>query len=297
MDQEKLLKNSREYFRNSSSLTVKIGCELEFFLLGASTSEVENFIVELQQKNWQVEKERGETQIEIKTDFTADLEALCVELEEKKSFVKNLAAEKNLIASFAAQPFLDDCGSALQFNISLHDANDKNIFATNEKTLQNSINSLLGYTNQMLIFFAPKKEDYLRFGCELNRKIFQKGKFPAPVNLSFGNNNRTCAIRIKKTESGKRLEYRVAAADADPWLCISALLLALSKKSNEEFTPTFGNAFEEKFSLKNLCQSLKEAEIEFWRDGNFIRDFLNPLLCGDEAAPNHPDISVQAGIE
>ena len=274
----KILKNSWEYFCNSSSLVPKIGCELEFFLLGASADEVLNFIAELQQKNWQVEKERGATQIEIKTDFTADLEALCIELEEKKTFIKNLAAEKNLIASFAAQPFLDDCGSALQFNISLHDSSDKNVFATDEKILQNSINSLLVFTNQMLIFFAPKKEDYLRFSRELNRKIFQKGKFPAPVNLSFGNNNRTCAIRIKKTESGKRLEYRVACADANPWLCISALLLALSKKSNEEFMPTFGNAFEEKFQLKNLCQSLEEAEEEFRKDENFIRDFLDPRL-------------------
>jgi len=278
MINSEILKNSWEYFCNSNSLVPKIGCELEFFLLGASTDEVLNFIAELQQKNWQVEKERGATQIEIKTDFTADLEALCIELEEKKTFIKNLAAEKNLIASFAAQPFLDDCGSALQFNISLHDSGDKNVFATDEKILQNSINSLLGFTNQMLIFFAPKKEDYLRFSHELNRKIFQKGKFPAPVNLSFGNNNRTCAIRIKKTESGKRLEYRVACADANPRLCISALLLALSKKSNEEFTPTFGNAFEEKFQLKNLCQSLEEAEEEFRKDENFIRDFLDSRL-------------------
>ncbi len=278
MINSEILKNSWEYFCNSNSLIPKIGCELEFFLLRASADEVLNFIAELQQKNWQVEKERGATQIEIKTDFTADLEALCIELEEKKTFIKNLAAEKNLIASFAAQPFLDDCGSALQFNISLHDSSDKNVFATDEKILQNSINSLLGFTNQMLIFFAPRKEDYLRFSRELNRKIFQKGKFPAPVNLSFGNNNRTCAIRIKKTESGKRLEYRIACADANPQLCISALLLALSKKSNEEFMPTFGNAFEEKFQLKNLCQSLEEAEDMFRKDENFIRDFLDPRL-------------------
>ena len=278
MINSEILKNSWEYFCNSNSLIPKIGCELEFFLLEASADEVLNFIAELQQKNWQVEKERGATQIEIKTDFTADLEALCIELEEKKTFIKNLAAEKNLITSFAAQPFLDDCGSALQFNISLHDSGDKNVFATDEKILQNSINSLLGFTNQMLIFFAPRKEDYLRFSRELNRKIFQKGKFPAPVNLSFGNNNRTCAIRIKKTESGKRLEYRLACADANPQLCISALLLALSKKSNEEFMPTFGNAFEEKFQLKNLCQSLEEAEEEFRKDENFIRDFLDPRL-------------------
>ena len=43
-----------------------------------------------------------------------------------KLMAKTLAEERNLIVSFAAQQFLDDCGSALQFNISLHDVDDKN---------------------------------------------------------------------------------------------------------------------------------------------------------------------------
>ena len=46
--------------------------------------------------------------------------------------------------------------------------------------------------------------------------------------------------------------------------------------------PTFGNAFEEKFQLKNLCQSLEEAEEEFRKDENFIRDFLDPRLRKNE---------------
>ncbi|MBU6140205.1 MAG: hypothetical protein KGP29_01425 [Proteobacteria bacterium] len=275
MDKKKFLKSSCEYYRNSNSLIVKVGCELEFFLLGANNSQVDEFIAELQNKDWQVERERGASQIEIKTDFTADLEALCIELEEKKKFVRNLATEKKLIASFAAQPFLDDCGSALQFNISLHNSDDENIFLTDEKILQNSIDSLLNFTNQMMIFLAPKKEDYLRFSREINQKLFQKGKFTAPINLSFGNDNRTCAIRIKKTKTGKRLEYRVASADADPWLCISAIILALTQKSPNKFTPIFGNSFEEKFLLKEIIQSLEEAEKEFQKEENFIQKFFS----------------------
>lgn len=274
MDQKKLLENSLKYFRDSSLLIPKIGCELEFFLLGANENDVDDFIAELAEKNWQVEKERGITQIEVKTDFTDDLKALCRELESKKNFIKNLAAEKKLIASFAAQPFPDDCGNALQFNISLHDTEDKNLFADNKKILQDSVNSLLAATNQMLVLLAPKTEDYLRFNRELNHKLFQKGKFTAPINLSYGNDNRTCAIRIKKTKTGKRLEYRVAAADADPWLCISALIFALTQKSKTEFTAIFGNAFEEKFSLQQLCQNLEEAKKEFEKEGNFIREFI-----------------------
>lgn len=277
MDQKEFLKNSLRVFQNSNSAIVKIGCELEFFLLTKNQDEVDDFIAELTQKNWLVEKERGAAQIEVKTDFTDDLEALCFELEDKKNFIKNLAAKKNLAATFAAQPFADDCGNALQFNISLHDQTGENLFNQNEQLLLDSINSLLAATKQMMIFFAPKAEDYLRFSRELNQKLFRQGKFIAPTNLSFGNNNRTCAIRIAKGESGKRLEYRLGAADADPRLCISALLVALSKKSEKKFTPIFGNAFEDQFALEDLCQSLEEAREEFKKSPLF-----NFFLAGRE---------------
>lgn len=260
MGKEQLLKNSYEYFQNSSSLIPKIGCELEFFLLTENVSDVDDFIAALKDKNWQVEKERGATQIEVKTNFTADLEALCLELEEKKQFIQKLAEEKNLSASFASQPFSDDCGSSLQFNISLHDDEDNNLFSDDEDLLKNCITSLLSHTKKMMIFLAPKEEDYLRFSRELNQNLFKKGKFTAPINLSYGNDNRSCAIRIAKAKTGKRLEYRVAAADADPWLCISSLLVTLIQKSDQDFSPTFGNAFDEQFKIQNLCQTLDEAK-------------------------------------
>ena len=111
---------------------------------------------------YQIEKEQGASQIEVKTVFTPDLSSLCEELEGAKNFIKNLATQKKLIASFAAQPFIDDCGSALQFNISLHE-NDKNIFELDENILKNVAENLLKMTNQMMIFLAPKEEYYARF--------------------------------------------------------------------------------------------------------------------------------------
>ncbi len=260
MDPKEFLKNSQIHFRNSSSAIIKIGCELEFFLLTKNQNEVDQFVSDLVNSGLKAERERGATQIEIKTNFTDDLAALCEELELAKQTIKNLAKGKNLEATFASQPFENDCGSALQFNISLHDQSNKNLFSEKPEILQSAINSLLASTNQMMIFLAPKAEDYQRFDRELNHKLFKNGKFTAPVNLSFGADNRSCAIRIAKGESGKRLEYRIAAADANPRLCISALLLALSQKTDLEFTPTFGNAFDEKFTLKTFCKNLEEAQ-------------------------------------
>jgi glutamine synthetase len=282
-NKEQILKKSLEFFKNSNSLIPKIGCELEFFLLegksAASLKKVDDFILELQ-KSYQVQKERGESQIEIKTDFTANLYELCREIEDCKKHIQSLALKRDLSASFSAQPFLDDCGNALQFNISLHDENDKNLFLSDEDLIKSCANSLLSATDFMMIFLARDDEDYKRFSPELNLKLFKKGKFTAPINLSFGGDNRTCAIRVPKagSQNGKRLEYRIASAGADPFLSIAAILISLTRKSEQRFAQIFGNAFDENYELENFCQNLDEAKQRFFCQENFIRRKFEEFL-------------------
>jgi glutamine synthetase len=297
-NKKNILKKSQEFFQNSSLHHLKIGVELEFFLCEENLGRLEDegliaqFILELEEKLkeqfsffYKVEKEQGAAQIEIKTVFTQDLEKLADELETAKKFIKNFAKEKKLIANFAAQPFADDCGSALQFNISLHDENDENIFENDENILGNIAAGLLELTNSMMIFLAPKTEDYARFSFTTNYNLFKKGKFTAPINLSLGNDNRTCAIRIVATKKDqknptykKRLEYRIAAADADSHLSIAAIIVGISHgiKNNLQpeksgFTTIFGNAFDEQYKLKTFCKNLEEAE-KFFAEGNLIKE-------------------------
>ncbi len=282
-NKQSILKKSSELFLDSN-LTPKIGIELEFFLLDKNFQKildedfVKNLIAELKIKIlekfsliYEVEKERGASQIEVKTHFISDLEKLAQNIVEVKKFISDFANKKELIASFAAQPFTDDCGNALQFNLSLHDKNDKNIFLDDEIILNKIIFSLLENTDFMMVFLAPKTEDYLRFSSEINLNLFKKGKFIAPTNLSFGNDNRTCAIRIKKP----RLEYRIAAADADIFLTLAAIILVIEEAikfgNKKEFSPVFGNAFDEKYLNGNFCKSLIAAEEIFFSKENFIR--------------------------
>jgi glutamine synthetase len=289
-----ILKKSQEFFQNSNSLIPKIGCELEFFLLEKNLQAVENtalivsFITDLQSalsKNYpliyQVEKEQGASQIEVKTSFTADLLKLCEELENAKIFIQNFAKERNFIASFAAQPFAQDCGNALQFNLSLHDENDENIFNSDQKLLAETASNLLCHSNSMMIFLAPNEEDYSRFSSELNRNLFKRGKFTAPINLSFGADNRTCAIRVPapRREGGgaytRKLEYRLACANADSFLVIATILIAIStKEKNQKFEQIFGNAFDAQYSLEEFCKSLKKAEEVFFAENCFVREKL-----------------------
>lgn len=293
LNKREILKKSQELFLNSSNHIPKIGCELEFFLLNEDSSVVldqdllSDLIFELRSELvtkfsliYDLEKEQGASQMEVKTEFAADLELVCSEIENVRIFISDFAKQRNLIASFAAQPFCDDCGSALQFNISLHDESDKNVFEFDSKIIEAVASALLQKTNEMMILLAPKEDDYLRFCPETNLSLFKAGKYMAPINLSFGADNRTCAIRIPQSKNNRRLEYRVAAAGSDPFLVTSALLVGLQQFQNTEsnLVQIYGNAFDKQYHLQNLCQSLFEAQAAFMNEGNFFRNFYQDSL-------------------
>lgn len=269
-NRQKALEKSQENFSNSNSSIVKIGLELEFFLLQKNLKPAENqavtsFIIDLKKellKNfplvYELEKEQGASQIEVKINFTADLKKLAEEFEKIKNCIKLFAQKLDFIASFASQPFIDDCGNALQFNISLHEESTE--------LTKNIIAGLLIKTNEAMLILAPKPEDYSRFSYEINKNLFKKGKYTAPVNLSYGANNRTCAIRLLKN----RLEYRIAAADADIFLSLAAILnmmnYGIQNKLNPDqlgFKQLYGNAFDEQYELKSFCKNFEEAQTKF----------------------------------
>jgi glutamine synthetase len=70
---------------------------------------------------------------------------------------------------------------------------------------------------ETLAIFAPNRNSFRRFG----------GLF-APVNRKWGEDNRTVAFRVP-VEHGqaRRVEHRVAGADANPYLVLSAILAAM----------------------------------------------------------------------
>jgi glutamine synthetase len=294
LKQEKILEKAINYFQNSSfqetffrhcesceskarqSMTIKIGLELEFFLFDlekkpADEIAINNFILEFKKNcNLEIEKERGISQIEVKTDFSDDLISLCTEIENCKKLIAEISKKQNLITNFQTKPIQGDCPSALQFNISLHNNNDENLFLTQKKLIKNFSNSLLAKTNEILAILAPTKECFARFDLEENINLFKVGKFTSPVNLSFGFDNRTCAIRLKNN----RLEYRAASSMANPFLSIAAILLILSENSQENFTEIFGNAFDEKYQLKPILTKQEEAIEMFNLEENFVRKFF-----------------------
>ena len=280
LNKHKILEKSHQDFlkilsKNSDSHQLKIGCELEFFLLDKSNNKIfDNNIIDDFCKSVNAKREQGEGQIEITTNFTDNLLNLAKEIENIKNKIHYFANQINCVACFEGKPFEDDCGSALQFNISLHDEKNHNIF--NDNLIEHCASGLLDSSHFMMLILAPKLQDYRRFDLDLNRKLFQLKKYTAPVNLSFGGDNRSCAIRVcKSTESpnSKRLEYRIASSEADIYLALSAILNALafglSEKKNN-YSTIYGNAFDDIYRLEKILKNIDEAQKYFYRNDNFI---------------------------
>ncbi len=263
-----LLKSILEIFQ-SQNLQPKIGVELEFYLchqgLPASPELTQKFIFDLKSKILQhnikfleIEPEQGLGQAEIKTLPYLDIFQLCEDIIKIKEITQNLYQDFQV--NFSSQPYENDCGSSLQINFSLMQ-NDDFLFAKNHEQesryLQKSIAGALKFTKNMMIIFAPKPEDYARFDLELNRNLHKKQKYTAPVNISWGYNNRTALIRIPATQkiSERRLEFRLAANSADIYLISTFFLLAVLqgiKMEGELPREIYGNSFDEQYNLEAL---------------------------------------------
>ena len=67
---------------------------------------------------------------------------------------------------------------------------------------------------EFTLLYAPNINSYKRF---------QPGTF-APTAVAWGEDNRTCAIRVVGKGSALRLENRVPGGDVNPYLAVAAML-------------------------------------------------------------------------
>jgi len=264
--------------RNLEISNLKIGCELEFYIFNQDKSKIldNKFILDFANL-LSAKIEQGQGQIEYIFPFTSDIFSLATDIHDFKKQVFHLANQHNISAAFEGMPNADDCGSAMQFNISLHDINDKNLFSNNSLLINFCANGLLDLTNSMLLILSPNFDDYLRHNLEINKNLFNKSKYTSPINLSLGNDNRTCAIRLANSSAKpheKRLEYRVASANCDEFLALSAIIFALEYgliKQQNNYPTIYGNAFDDCYKLEKIIDDFNESQQFFAKENNLVR--------------------------
>ena len=134
-------------------------------------------------------------------------------------------------ASFMAKPYADRSGSGLHVHVSITDSAGRNLFAGEEgdTLLGHAIAGMQALHAESMAFFAPSFSAYRRY---------QPGAFIA-LSGSWGENNRQVAFRIPRSPpAARRIEHRVAAADASPHLTLAAILAAAHHGITNRLTPT-----------------------------------------------------------
>ncbi|MBX9727214.1 MAG: hypothetical protein K2X09_08110 [Rickettsiales bacterium] len=179
-----------------------------------------------------IEKERGLHQYEIITQVMAP-ERLAQTLIAIRSTIETTAARMNIAVSFAAKPFADQPSSGLHIHTHLADEEGLNVFHKTEEWtsdyLRHSLGGLLAtMKNHMQIFF-PDAADYARLD-DMDH---------VPKIFGWGVNNRYCALRIPMDPDlyNKRIEHRVACANAEPEAVICAILSGMLHGLREGIEP------------------------------------------------------------
>ncbi|HEX8857432.1 MAG TPA: glutamine synthetase family protein [Thermoleophilaceae bacterium] len=213
---------------------------VDYSLLG--TSRVEPLIRRIRNSmmgaDMRVENSKGECnfgQHEVNFRYTQALQT-ADEHTIYKNGAKEIASQEGCAITFMAK-FNEREGNSCHIHCSLATDGGRNVFADDEQTFHRFIAGQLAAMRELTLFYAPNINSYKRF---------VPGSF-APTAVVWGDDNRTCSIRVVGHGQALRLENRLPGADVNPYLAIAAMIAAgLHGVDNElELEPAYdGNAYE-----------------------------------------------------
>lgn len=211
-----------------------------------------------------------------KAEASADKAALF------KTFSKIMAQRQNRMITFMAKWSRDWPGQSGHIHVSLKSKAGKGVFydARKPHSMSQSMRHFVGGQQkllpELLAMVAPTVNSYSRL----------IPGFWAPTDATWGVENRTCALRvIGGSEKAQRVEFRIAAADANPYVVLAAALAAglhgIEHKI-EPGKPIEGNAYAQKYpknmslpaTLWDAAQRLKASKMaRGWFGDAFVEHF------------------------
>lgn len=185
--------------------------------------------------------ESGPSQFEINLAHGPDALRVADDSVYFKQIVKNMARKHGFAASFMAKPYARHSGNGLHVHFSVLDAAGRNVFDNGgpegTERMRHAVAGVVEAMPASTALFAPHQNSYRRL-CP--------GSL-APTTAAWGYENRTAAIRIPGgPHQARRIEHRVAGADANPYLVIAAILAAALdgiERQARPPAPTQGNSY------------------------------------------------------
>ena len=191
-----------------------------------------------------------------------------------RRIVKGVARKHGFGATFMAKPFADIPGSGMHIHASIYDAAGDNIFAAEESMeppqlmprLRHAVAGLGTLLDASMLCFAPNPNSYRRV---------QAGAL-APSGKNWGYDHRDVALRVPRShEQSRRIEHRVAGADANPYLVLAAVLAGIHWGLAQKGDPGAPVPREADLSedLTTLPTRLDDA-IRFFSESQILQDYL-----------------------
>ncbi|MBE9538733.1 MAG: glutamine synthetase [Proteobacteria bacterium] len=201
-----------------------------------------------------------------------------------KTFTKIYAQKHGRMATFMARWSPDWPGQSGHIHISITDKKGNSIFHDPDKpgNMSDAMNAFVAGQQQlmpqMLAMVAPTVNSYSRL----------VPGFWAPTDASWGIENRTCALRvIPGGANSQRVEYRIAAADANPYLALAAAIASGLSGIEQQLSPSKpvrGNAYEEKFPKSLALPTTLWDAAQLFKKSTVASDWLGEAFVAHFAA-------------
>ncbi len=191
-----------------------------------------------------------------------------------KYIVKNVASRHGKTATFMPKPLWNDNGSGMHLHFSLWKT-DEPLFAGSgygglSDTAMYAMGGILQHAPALLAFCCPTTNSYKRLLPGLE----------APVNLTYSYRNRSAAIRIpvhSPHAEKKRFEFRCPDSSSNPYLAMSAVLMAAIDGIQNKTSPgdpldkdIYDLDPEELVTLAKAPMSLEESLNALHKDHDFL---------------------------
>lgn len=190
-------------------------------------------------------KEAGPGQYEINLNHRDDALRAADDVILLRRIVKECARMHGYAATFMAKPFADQPGNGMHVHASLLDQTGTNIFSGDgengegDARLRHAVAGLLATMSEMALVFVNTHNGFRRMA---------PGSY-APTRVNWGPNNRSVSVRLPAApDIAKRIEHRVSGADANPYLVLAAILLAIDEgldRAVEPMPELTGNAYDD----------------------------------------------------
>jgi len=158
-----------------------------------------------------------------------------------KNGAKEIAAAHGQSLTFMAK-FDEREGNSCHIHLSLRGTDGSTVFADDgrdggrSEMFDHFLSGIQATMRELTLLYAPNINSYKRFA---------PGSF-APTAVAWGQDNRTCALRVVGRGAGLRVENRVPGGDVNPYLAVAAMLAGGLHGIREQLPlePAFvGNAY------------------------------------------------------